>query len=345
MSTYDINNLPPSFRNGDIINCSYSGSVKRIDLPTGVYKFECWGATGGAFSGRTNSPGGYSSCKITISANSNKRFYLVCGQSNGAFNGGGLSANTSNGMHGGGATHIATIDGEMRSWTFEQNPENYKQYLTLVAGGSGGMAKVSFLGTTYHSGGAGGGSTGGNGAGDDDYYGYGATQTSGGAGATSSGNGAFGKGGSASGRSGGGGGGGLYGGGGGNYSSLILFTYNGSGGGGSGYIGSGVQEGYTGSPTVKNPDSSGNGYIRITVIEARSIYNINYDNRTLKTIYTYPDNLIKVNYNNSTLVTMGSSNKTLKCGKKKMLTDVVIGDYTLRTAGKVMKTDVVIEVV
>jgi hypothetical protein len=44
--TYDLASVSPpsSIQNGDIINCSYSGSVKTITLPKGTYKLECWGA-------------------------------------------------------------------------------------------------------------------------------------------------------------------------------------------------------------------------------------------------------------------------------------------------------------
>jgi hypothetical protein len=47
MATYDLATTSPSFtslRAGDIINCSYSGAKKNIDLPAGTYKLEVWGA-------------------------------------------------------------------------------------------------------------------------------------------------------------------------------------------------------------------------------------------------------------------------------------------------------------
>ena len=32
---------------GDIIDCPYTGTYKKISLPAGMYKLECWGAQGG----------------------------------------------------------------------------------------------------------------------------------------------------------------------------------------------------------------------------------------------------------------------------------------------------------
>ena len=63
MATYDLATTSPSFtslRAGDIINCSYSGAKKSIDLPAGTYKLEVWGAQGGNRGMSQGGPGGYS---------------------------------------------------------------------------------------------------------------------------------------------------------------------------------------------------------------------------------------------------------------------------------------------
>lgn len=68
MATYDLaSSIPSKVQTGDILNCSYSGSVKQITLPAGEYKLECWGARGGQGADGTTSntswnygKGGYS---------------------------------------------------------------------------------------------------------------------------------------------------------------------------------------------------------------------------------------------------------------------------------------------
>ena len=45
MATYNLTSSIPNaddLRDGDIINCPYSGSYKMIKLPKGVYKLEVW---------------------------------------------------------------------------------------------------------------------------------------------------------------------------------------------------------------------------------------------------------------------------------------------------------------
>jgi hypothetical protein len=42
-----IDTIPSSLQSGDIINCTYSGTVQEINLPKGNYLLECWGAEGG----------------------------------------------------------------------------------------------------------------------------------------------------------------------------------------------------------------------------------------------------------------------------------------------------------
>lgn len=243
---------------------SYTGDVQEVTLPIGTYKLECWGADGGELSSNTAEPGkgGYSSGEITLS--SSTVLYIVVGGKGkgggatpGGYNGGGgtTGTHTNNANHtgGGGASHIATIAGTLRSLS------NYQSSILIVAGGGGGQ------GTSTGSGGNGGGIVGQDGRGNSVNIGKGGTQTA--AGVYPGGNdnepGGFGFGsGGPNNTVGGTGGGGWYGG------SFGTRT-NGGGGGGSGYIG-GVTNGITVQPTetgyVSNPDTSGNGYIRITQI-------------------------------------------------------------------------------
>lgn len=104
-----ISNLnPENLGTGDIINCPYSGTSKTITLPPGKYQFECWGAQGGYRSSSTyGGKGGY--IKGTKTFKTNTKLFLYTGGSgntggtSGGFNGGG-KRRTYNG--GGGASDI-----------------------------------------------------------------------------------------------------------------------------------------------------------------------------------------------------------------------------------------------
>lgn len=228
---------------GKTYTYDYSGSVKSVTLPAGKYKLEAWGASGG---GRNPGKGGYSAGTVTFA--NETTVYIVAGQSAGTYNGGGIGCHG----YGGGATHFATANGELAALS------NNKNSVLLVAGGGAGGSSGA--------GGAGGGAnqsgtTGGDGCGTK------------GEGATVSGpgnayfSGSFGKGGSNSGWNTCGGGGGLYGGGG-SYESYSRNDDDDAGaGGGSGYASSSLTDvsGITG-------EHSGNGYAKITVIEAHTDY-------------------------------------------------------------------------
>lgn len=228
---------------GKTYTYDYSGSVKSVTLPAGKYKLEAWGASGG---GRNPGKGGYSAGTVTFA--NETTVYIVAGQSAGTYNGGGIGCHG----YGGGATHFATANGELAALS------NNKNSVLLVAGGGAGGSSGA--------GGAGGGAnqsgtTGGNGCGTK------------GEGATVSGpgnayfSGSFGKGGSNSGWNTCGGGGGLYGGGG-SYESYSRNDDDDAGaGGGSGFASPSLTDvsGITG-------EHSGNGYAKITVIEAHTDY-------------------------------------------------------------------------
>ena len=238
---------------------TYTGRVESFTAPvSGEYKMECWGAQGGytvhnnlyGYGGK----GGYAVGNFLISINQ-VVFVVVGGKGgdttnynqtgNGGFNGGG----TSNGdgatewSGGGGATHIATINGVLSSLSSNKD----KVFLVAGGGGGGGYHYVYSEGRP-HSGGSGGGAQGGNGDSQANDGGFGGTQTNGYA---------FGKGqdGKNSGH-GSGGGGGYYGG----YSG---YTHGSAAGGGSGYLSSSIISG-TGSMT--NGVREGNGEAVLTWI-------------------------------------------------------------------------------
>lgn len=239
---------------GKTYTYDYSGSVKSVTLPAGKYKLEAWGASGGnSQHGAGGGKGGYSTGVVTF--NSETTVYIAVGQAEGAFNGGGYGY-SSDGTYGGGATSIATANGQLSALA------NNKNSVLLVAGGGGSG------GCTSWNGGAGGGANqnGQQGYGGSSYGagGYGGTTTG-----SSQNNGSygagFGQGGSSS--SGyygsGGGGGGYYGGSAGENQS----GGGTAGGGGSGYASSSLTDvsGIAG-------EHSGNGYAKITVIEAHTDY-------------------------------------------------------------------------
>ena len=289
-TVYDLTStIPKTIKTGDILNCPYSGSAKQITLPKGQYKLECWGAQGGTYSRYKGGPGGYSVGNIILTKKETLFFYVGgAGTTSTAagFNGGGTGI--SSGRGGGGASDIRIGQDSL--------------YARVIVAGGGGGAGVT--GADTNPAGCGGGLYGGDG-----YYnnttgtyttgktrsGGSASQTAGGESwkTQSSGTGTFGKGGNASGYSCGGGGGGWYGGGG---------AYDNDsdsdghwGGGGSGYVyTSSTASNYPSgcllnssyyltnaqtiagntaftSPTGTNETGhTGNGYIRITVIEAGS---------------------------------------------------------------------------
>lgn len=235
---------------GKTYTYDYSGSVKSVTLPAGKYKLEAWGASGGSTNYFSGGKGGYSNGTITITDNTT--LTINVGGQNGYCGGG------SGGTTGGGYTSI----------NINNNP-------VLVAGGGGGAGLQSGAnggsgGGANQSGISGGSSnwasggtgatiaapgTGGKGYGNESYGSIGSNYQGGTGGTTST--------------KGGGGGGGLYGGGGGgsdvagNYGSVG----SGAGGGGSGYAASSLTNvsGITG-------EHSGNGYAKITVIEAHTDY-------------------------------------------------------------------------
>ena len=248
----------------------YTGDVKTFCVPYGLkdagksITFEAYGARGDpCFS--TYGKGGYTKGVMSSSNYSDKQiFYIVVGQEgqltkdsslgSNAYNGGGKpsSYDTIGGYGGGGATHIATVNGVLSSLS-----EN-KSAVLLVAGGGGGN-KYSTSGvptcvTLANIAGYGGGNNNSGGS----SSGKGGTSSSGGSlyGSNTT-SGSFGKGGDCTTSKSfcAGGGGGYYGGG-------------ASSGSGSGNTGAGGGSGYCNtskfSCSGSNGQRNGNGYVKIS---------------------------------------------------------------------------------
>lgn len=278
-----------------VFDFDYTGGEQTFAVPfSGTYKLETWGAQGGNSSIEKyhGGYGGYSYGTVYLK-NGNDIFINVGGQGNsaclkliclGGYNGGGNSGaymlNEYNwDAGGGGATHIALINGTLK------NMQNNINNIIMVSGGGGGATNRTSDGII---GGSGGGIIGGKSVDNDtscSYIGNGGSQINGGVAYDCRGiytnaiNGSFGQGGTylsdAENYNSSGGGGGYYGG------SFV-------GGGGSGYIGNSLltnkamycyncEESSEEStktisttcseetPTV-NCAKKGNGYARITLI-------------------------------------------------------------------------------
>ena len=271
---------------GDVLTFAYSGGVQVFTAPhKGVYKLECWGAQGG---GDYGGKGGYSYGHALLEKGA--KVYVCCGQAGASwstattYNGGGGTTSkyleltehykpTTSGASGGGATHMATMDG-----TLSAIGSGNLASVLLVAGGGGGRDAPSSWDTSTQTGGTGGGASGG-------------TSTKGSfsaAGGTQTGGYAFGQGQTGcaiyadrtgdnnyANRCAGGGGGGLYGG----YartdsgSKLYEVSYDCGfcgGGGGSGYTGGVPELAYRGETYgcgMENGLRAGNGCAQITFVK------------------------------------------------------------------------------
>ena len=212
-----------------------------VYLKAGLYKFECWGASGGSISyGGVYKGGNGAYVSGIIKLIQDQSIYLYIGVQGSSeyegFNGGGTSSRSANG--GGGATDIRLIDG---TWD-----NIFSLASRIIVAGAGGGAN------DYGAGGNAGTIKGFDGVSDSDntcgtiIRASGGSQTSGGTGLVP---GSFGKGGSKSSsqgdRDGGGGGGGYYGGGKGS-------DCHSSGAGGSSYV-----SGHIDCIAINEPNSDG----------------------------------------------------------------------------------------
>ena len=297
MAIYDlVSTIPSTLKKNDILNCSYSGAVKKIVLPKGKYKLECWGAQGGSYSTYLGGYGGYSVGILQLTEKSTNLYLYTGGQPTtstsssvtieGGFNGGGKAryhsygGTTSYCQAGGGASDIRIGTESLYA-------------RVIVAGGGGGSSSINAA-ITKHGGGLVSGSP---------VSGYNASQTAAGT------NGSFGFGadGYISGYNykyaAGGGGGGWYGGGAINSQSDSV-NYREYNGGGSGYVytaetmsnyptGCLLNAAYYlmdaktigGNQSMVDPETgntvagrAGHGYIRITVIDVGITLYIKHEN-------------------------------------------------------------------
>ena len=128
-----------------------------VVLSRGVYKFECWGASGGSLE-LNSSSGAYVSGKIFIQ--STRKFYLFVGEkgvvkgTTVTFNGGGAAAYTdgltsdareSYASSGGGSTDIRLTDGD---W-YDLN--SLKSRIIVASGGGGESNYRKIDGSTVYS--------------------------------------------------------------------------------------------------------------------------------------------------------------------------------------------------
>ncbi|WP_018112715.1 glycine rich domain-containing protein, partial [Clostridioides difficile] len=275
-------------------------SAQEIILKPGKYKFECWGARGGALgtpfeSGFYYGYGGYCSGEITLKKETTLYLYVgIDGRKGYNFNGAGYG----NGASGGGATDIRLIGG---TWDNEQGLLSR----IIVAGGGGG---------TYDKqhGGDGGGLKGTLGTSSTGAAAHGGTQFEGGRGRDKDGScdGFFGKGATPENPSSqSGGGGGWFGG------AYPASGFGNGSGGGSGYVltkDSYKPPGYTptseyyfdnvvmttaGNTTVVGDYSDGRA--KITLLQALPFLNISSYNSTTATFkadHTDPTLLTKIEY-------------------------------------------------
>ena len=252
----DLNNEAKSFKSkiivvgkpinytGDtVFNFDYTGAEQTFIVPvSGTYKLETWGAQGGSYNDEYyGGYGGYSTgikkliknntVFINAGGSGFSPAFSSCG--GGGYNGGGNGCRVSEEISGslryggGGATHIATKSGLLKTL------KNSTETILIVSGGGGGGKNNEEAISTF--GGSGGGAFGVDAKNSSKSGGQGGSQTKGGLGIIGlygvSEEGSFGMGGQGLSHAAGGGGG-YYGGSGGTRNAV-----DGAGGGGSGYIG------------------------------------------------------------------------------------------------------------
>lgn len=132
-----------SLRNGDVLNCPYSGAGAGIGLRKGTYKLEVWGAQGGYRSSATyGGKGGYSVGTVVLNKKTDVFLYSGgagnTGKTAGGFNGGGRRGKYNGG---GGGSDIRLGQDSL--------------YARAIVAGGGGSD-----GSSSRTGGAGGGTAG-----------------------------------------------------------------------------------------------------------------------------------------------------------------------------------------
>lgn len=331
MASYDLTTTAidaSTLSEGDILNCPYSGAAVTVSLPEGKYKLEVWGAQGGTYSSYYGGAGGYASGEIAL-AEETTTLYLYAGGQPATVTTNSSSATSPGGFNGGGAGKVRAYSG---TYTYAQGGGGGSDIRigsdslyarVIVAGGGGGSASVDAL-TTKYGGGESGGSPGGT-----SYIG---TQTTAGTGGSFGTGGASGTGGYNYKYGAGGGGGGWYGGGASTSYTDSNTSYRGYNGGGSGYV-------YT-ATTVSNYPSgcllnsthylknasniagnvsftspagatetghTGNGYVRITVLEISGAIKIEGGHDISS------ENISNLILQVGDILYCGKSNKTFSC--------------------------------
>ena len=172
---------PQSVDNKYVWNFDYQGAEQTFTVPkTGTYKLEVWGAQGGSswLENDDTYRGGYGAYATgNISLNKNYEIHVVvggkgnrcichssidcCGE-NGGYNGGGKTLQYKESTYygsGGGATHIATTTGLLRTL------ESHKGNIYIVAAGGGGASNFRENNSSGYNaiGGSGGGIEGSSG--------------------------------------------------------------------------------------------------------------------------------------------------------------------------------------
>lgn len=166
MATYNIASSSPStIKEGDILNCPYSGKYVSILLPKGTYKLECWGA---AALKPNSKPGKGGYATGTLALDTPTKLYLYTGGQPkstvknkymyGGWNGGGASyqkSTSGDSGAGGGASDICLVASAVTldsNYRYVRTDASYKSRI-LVAGGAGGGYSTSSTYVDYRSGG------------------------------------------------------------------------------------------------------------------------------------------------------------------------------------------------
>ena len=156
----------------NVTDFEYTGTVQTFtSVNAGIYKLEAWGAQGGSYN--STYVGGYGAYATgVISVKAETTLYVVVGGSGtgntlgtlgttlGGYNGGGngnvINEDVFSGS-GGGASHIALVNGELKTL------ESYKDYngILIVAAGGSGSYGYNIYSNNWWSGVSGGGITGG----------------------------------------------------------------------------------------------------------------------------------------------------------------------------------------
>ena len=343
--------LKNDIKTNDVLSFLCINDTQSVILPKGTYQLECWGAQGGSSnSSNIGGFGGYSIGTLTLEDESTTLYIQVGGQpdanttskatTDGGYNGGGKGQNrtydyTTLGQGGGGASDIRIGQDSLYA-------------RVIVAGGGGGSASSNLEGKIKYGGGLTGGSN------DTGYVG---TQTAAGTG------GSFGQGGAATtdktnyNYGSGGGGGGWYGGGACQNASDST-NLRSANGGGSGYV-------YTSSTASNYPSGclltskyyltdaqtiagnasfpttttgtetghSGNGFVRITVLELPGNFSI-----PVKVGYKwYNSDKIYVKVNDTWEVCTKAYVK-INGAWKELINNTIVNTYTLSKTGSYVGT-------